>query len=116
MIKTVMLHISKIINHTFLAVLLTKLFVLMINLAKNWFFAEKKIAVYKFVEAILKEYDYCKNMIKKRFNGNLVMSAEDEKRFKLSNKCGICNKLFVAGDNKVRDHDRIAVKYRGSAH
>ena len=28
----------------------------------------------------------------------------------------MCNKLFVAGDNKVRDHDHVTGKYRGSAH
>ena len=27
-----------------------------------------------------------------------------------------CNKLFVAGDNKVRDHNHIPGKYRASAH
>ena len=42
------------------------------------------------------------------------MSAEDEQRFQLSNICWICNKLFDAGDNKVRDHCHITVKYRGS--
>ena len=40
------------------------------------------------------------------------MSAEDEERFQSSNKCWICNKLFVAEDNKVRDHDHVAGKYR----
>ena len=44
------------------------------------------------------------------------MSEEDERRFQSSNKCWICNKLFVAGDNKVRDHDLATEKYRGSAH
>ena len=43
MIKTVMLHMLKIINHTFLVILLTKLFVLIINVTKNWFFTEKKL-------------------------------------------------------------------------
>ena len=28
----------------------------------------------------------------------------------------ICNKLFDVGDNKVKDHDHITRKYRGSAH
>ena len=31
-------------------------------------------------------------------------------------KCHICNKLFDVGDNKVRDHDHVTRKYRGSAH
>ena len=44
------------------------------------------------------------------------MSAEDEERFQSSNKCWICNKLFDVQDNKVRDHDRVTGKYRGSAH
>ena len=38
-----------------------------------------KNAVYKFIEAILKEYDYCKKMIKKHFNKDLIMSAEEKK-------------------------------------
>ena len=41
-------------------------------------------ASYKFIEAILKEYEYCKKLMKKRFNKNLIMSEEDEK-FQLSN-------------------------------
>ena len=44
------------------------------------------------------------------------MSAEDEEKFKLSSTCWICNKLFDAGGNKVRDHCHITEKYRGSAH
>ena len=36
---------------------------------------------------------------KKINNKNLVMSAEDETRFQSCNKCSICKKLFVAGDD-----------------
>ena len=53
-----MAHTQKNIKITFLAVLLTKLCVLIINLFKKLFFTEKKNAVYKFVKAILEEYDY----------------------------------------------------------
>ena len=42
------------------------------------------------------------------------MSVEDEGSFKSGNKCWICNKLFAAEDNKVRDHDHITGKFRGS--
>ena len=52
----------------------------------------------------------------KNFNKNLFLSAEDEKRFQLSNKRWICDKLFDAGDNKARDHCHVMRKYRGSAH
>ena len=46
------------------------------------------------------------------------MFKEDEKRFQWSNKCWIynSNKLFFAEDNKVKDHDYVKGKYRGSAH
>ena len=55
-------------------------------------------------------------MIKKHFNKNLIMSAEEEERFQLSHSCWICDKLFDVGDDKVRDHCHIAGKYRGPAH
>ena len=42
------------------------------------------------------------------------MSVEDEESFKSSNKCWICNKLFAAEDNKVRDHDHVTRKCRES--
>ena len=44
------------------------------------------------------------------------MSVEDETSFKSSRKCLIWNRLFAAKDNKVRDHDHVTEKYRGSAH
>ena len=56
-----------------------------------------KNVAYKFIEAILKEYKYCRKVIKKHFNKNLVISAEEEK-FQLSNSCWICNKLFDVGN------------------
>ena len=55
-------------------------------------------------------------MVNNYFNKNFVMSAEDEERFQLSNICWISQKLFDAGDDKVRDHCHITGKYIGSAH
>ena len=55
-------------------------------------------------------------VIKKHFNKNLAMSAEEEERFELSNKCWICDKLFDVGDDKVRDYCHVTEKYPGSAH
>ena len=55
-------------------------------------------------------------MIKKHFNKNFVMSAEDEQMFQSSNKCWMCNKLFDEEDNNVRDHCNITEKYRGPAY
>ena len=47
----------------------------------------------KFIEAILKENEYCKQ-IKKHFDKNLVMSVENKRSFRSINKCWICNKLL----------------------
>ena len=39
------------------------------------------------------------------------MSAEEEEKLQLSNKCWVCDKLFDAGDEKVRDHCHMTGKY-----
>ena len=44
------------------------------------------------------------------------MKEDDEKSCKSSNKCWICDELFAAEDNKVRDHEHVTGKCRGSAH
>ena len=65
-----------------------------------------KYAVYKFIKTILKEYNYCRQVIKNHFNKNLVIPAEEE-TFQITNSCCICDKLFDVGDNKVRDYCHI---------
>ena len=65
---------------------------------------------------ILKEYDYCNEILKKYFNKNLIMSPHEEEIFQLCNKCWICNKLFDTMDEKVRDRCHISGKFRGAAH
>ena len=42
-------------------------------------------AAYKFIEAILEEYQYCQKVMKKYFHKNLIMSGKEEGQFKLSN-------------------------------
>ena len=44
-------------------------------------------AVYKFMEKMLEEVEYCKGVIKKWFNKPLVMTENDELCFKLMDKC-----------------------------
>ena len=68
------------------------------------FFTGKKNTVNRFIEVILPEHDYRWKVIKKDFNKNLVMSEKEKEIFQSSNKCWISDKLFDAGDNKVRDH------------
>ena len=70
-------------------------------------------AAFKFIKAILKEYEYCKKVMKKHFNKNLIMTEEEE-QFQSSNICWICERLIE--DEKVRDHCHITGKFRGAAH
>ena len=73
-------------------------------------------AAYEFIKVILKEYQYCKKVMKKHFNKNLIMSEEEEHLFQQSNSCWICKKLIDNDDEKVRDHCHVTGKFRGAAH
>ena len=71
-------------------------------------------ASYKFIEAIIKEYEYCKKVMKKHFNKNVIMTEEEE-QFQSSNICWICEKLTNDSNEKVRDHCHVTGKFRGPA-
>ena len=58
------------IKSTFLAVFITSLFVLIINSIKQLLLIERGNAAGRFIEAILKEYEYCKKVMKKHFKNN----------------------------------------------
>ena len=73
-------------------------------------------AVYKFMEKMLGEVTYCKDIMKKEFNKPLMMNDNDEISFKLEQKCHICEESYKDKDVRVRDHCHITGKYRGSAH
>ena len=73
-------------------------------------------AVYKFMEKMLEEVDYCKNIIKMNLNKKLEMTDDDENKFKNTIVCHICNKQYTKKDIKVRYHCPITTKYIGSAH
>ena len=73
-------------------------------------------AVYKFMEKMLEEVKYCKNIMKKEFDKQLIMTDNDELSFKLEQKCHICEESYKDKDIRVRDHCHITGKYRGSAH
>ena len=75
-----------------------------------------KNAIYRFLISILKEYDYCRSVMEKHFNKNLVMTAGENEEFERSNICWICGKLIENTNNKVRDHCHISGNYRGPAH
>ena len=71
---------------------------------------------YEFIKAILKEYQYCKKVMKKHFGKNLIMSEEEEEQFQSSNTCWICEKLIDDDEEKVRDHCHATGTFRGAAH
>ena len=73
-------------------------------------------AVYKFMEKMLEEVEYCKAVIKKHFNKPLVMTEVDEQHFKTMDGCHICGEKYTDKDVRVRDHCHITGKFRGSAH
>ena len=73
-------------------------------------------AVYKFMEKMLEEVDYCKKVIRKHFNKPLKMTKYDEDEFQKAKVCHICDKAYTDDDIRVRDHCHITGKFRGSSH
>ena len=51
-----------------------------------------KNEVNKLIKCIFKEYGYYRSVMKKNFNKNLVMTAEQNEEFERSNICWICGK------------------------
>ena len=58
-----------------------------------------KNAAYKCINLILKEYKYCKKVMNKHFNNNLIMSEKEEHLFQQSNSFWICKKRI---DNNLK--------------
>ena len=72
-------------------------------------------AAYEFIKAILEECKYCKKIISKHFNKNLIMTKEKDLCQK-SNNGWICKKLIDNDEDKVRDHCHVTGKFRGVVH
>ena len=94
---------QKNIKTTLLVVLLTSLFVLMINLVTGLLFTEIKMLLINLLKQFLQSMNTVKKVMKKHFNKNLIMT--DEEQFQSSNTCWVCEKLI--GNEKVRDHCHI---------
>ena len=73
-------------------------------------------AVHKFLEQMLEEVEYCKDIVKREFNKSLKMTTDDELSFKLENKCHICGDSYKDDDTRIPDYCQITGKYKGSAH
>ena len=74
----------------------------------------KRIFVYR-GDSILKAYKYCRKVMNKHFNKNLIISEEEEHLFQESSSCWICKKLIDNDKEKVRDHYHVTGKFRGAA-
>ena len=62
---------------------------------------------YKVIEAILKEFEYCRRVMTKHFNKSLIMSEKQKEQFQSSSICWICKNFIDDGDEKVRDHCHV---------
>ena len=52
-------------------------------------------AVYKFLEKMLYEVNYCKKVTKNYFNKPLKITKKDEEEFQKADKCHICDKKYA---------------------
>ena len=50
-----------------------------------------KDAVYVFMERMIEEVEYCKDIVNKHFNKPLIMTEDDDKRFELAKERHICD-------------------------
>ena len=50
-------------------------------------FFRGKNAAYEFVKSILEKFQWCKKVMKKYFNNNLIMTEKEEYDFQISNVC-----------------------------
>ena len=78
MLKFMKVLAQKDIRVTIRVVLLTKLFVFMIDIVNQLLFLEVKRLLMNLLKQILKEFKYCKKIMKKHFNKNLTISEEEE--------------------------------------
>ena len=110
------IHIVDLIIKLYHETMVSWLVVMMINKTKPVQIYLGENALYKFMEKMLNEVKYCKNMIKYKFHKTLKLIKVDEENFKQAKECHICNKKYNDEDKRVRDHDHVTGKYRGCAH
>ena len=99
---------SESINTTFLAVLVTNMFVLMMNLSNRFLLLEVN-SLKQFLKSII-----IVKSDEKHFNKNLILSEEEE--FQSSNTYWVCEKLINNDYEKVKGLCHIPGKFRGADH
>ena len=73
-------------------------------------------AICNLINSMIKENNYCTDIMKKHFNKECAMTKKDDEDFENSPKCWVCDNVYVDVDVKVRDHCHITGKYRGLSH
>ena len=73
-------------------------------------------AAENFLRNLLKENEEIQKIIKTQFHERMKITQEQDREFKRSTKCYICEKKFTKKSIKVRDHCHLTGKYRGPAH
>ena len=89
---------QKTIKIIFLVVLLIKL---VDRFTKPIFVYRGENAAYEFIKAIFKEHKYCRKVMNKHFNKNLILTEKEEHLFQESNSCWICKNLIDNDEGKV---------------
>ena len=64
-------------------------------------------AAYEFTKVILKEYKYCRKVMNKHFNKNLIWVKEKNIYFNKVTVVGFVKKLIDNDEEKVRDHCHV---------
>ena len=67
-------------------------------------------SIYNFIISMIEERKYYRDVMKKHFNKELVMSKENNENFKDSTKCLICDNDYIDNNDKVRDYCHITTK------
>ena len=73
-------------------------------------------AAYKFIEIMLKEVEYCKDIVVKNFNQPLRITEEEKSEFMMADSCHICGEVYKHRNEGFKDYSQFTGKYRGSAH
>ena len=73
-------------------------------------------AAYKFIERMLKEVEYCQDIVVKNFNQPLRITKEEKSEFMMTNSCHICGESYKHRNEGFKDYSQFTGRYKGSAH
>ena len=73
-------------------------------------------AAYKFIERMLKEVEYCKDIVVKNFNQPLRITKEEKMEFMMDNSCHICSESYKRRNEGGKDYSQFTGRYIGSAY